>query len=65
MMALYQATPSSSSRSWLTRYRRSLADQVHDGEESLAVMKILEKVIFGHQSNLITNFGDGIRSVAE
>ena len=41
-----------------------VSDQVHDVEES-AVMRILEKVIFGHQSNLITNFGDDIRSVAE
>jgi hypothetical protein len=27
------------------------SDEVHDGEESLAVMCILEKVILGHQSN--------------
>jgi hypothetical protein len=27
------------------------SDKVHDGEESLAVMCILEKVILGHQSN--------------
>ena len=34
-------------------------------EESLAVMRILEKVIFGHQSNLITIFVDGIRNETE
>jgi hypothetical protein len=42
-----------------------VSDQVHNGEESLAVMRILEKVIFGHQSNLSTNFDDDIRSVTE
>jgi hypothetical protein len=42
-----------------------VSDQVHDREESLTVMRKLEKVIVGHQSNLITIFVDGIRSVTE
>ena len=41
------------------------SDQVHDREESLAVMGKLEKVILGHQSYLVTNSFYGIRSVAE
>jgi hypothetical protein len=39
------------------------SDQVHYGEESLAVMCMLEKVVFGHQSNRQITFSDGVRRV--
>jgi hypothetical protein len=38
-------------------------DEVHDGEESLAVMCILEKVILGHQSNRSIILSDRVWSV--